>query len=151
MCVVANTTFETWASCFKIGLVTMFPPGDPTAGGPKIAQVSWATGESAQVPDELKLSVIPEGVTLSNSVRFKPPAKSLAGFWITTADAAADVMTITCPAGTIVDLQIAFRLSNALPQASVAIATGTVGVIYYLALDGPSSNSLVPVGLSTTH
>lgn len=58
------------------------------------------------------------------------------------------------PAGSIVDLVLDLVLAD-LPSTTTpvttAVATATIGVTYYLALDGPSTNDLVPVSLFTTH
>jgi len=148
ICTVANSKVDTWASCFKIHKVTVWPSGSTSA--PTLATLQWAQGESAQVPDEVYDEAIPEGITATKALVFAPPAKSLCGFWINSMDSAAAVFAITSSIGSIVDLQVSFRLVNAFAGVLATVAAGTLGTVYYLALDGPSSNTYVPVGMLST-
>jgi hypothetical protein len=61
------------------------------------------------------------------------------------------VFLITCTVGSVVDVHVSFRTSGAIAAGTHSVTTATLGNIYYLALDGPSSNVYVPVGLPTTH
>jgi len=94
---------------------------------------------------------IPEGITTTDAMVFKPPAKSLASFWLGDVDSATQVFALSTSPGSIVDVSLSFRLCNVYSSASVAVATAVIGTVYYLALDGPSSNTYVPVGIPTTH
>jgi hypothetical protein len=57
---------------------------------------------------------------------------------------------LACSVGSIVDFTVSFRLSNIVGGTQNTVASAVNSGIYYLALDGPSSNKYVPVGLPTT-
>lgn len=147
ICTVANSKVNTWASSFRLKSLHIW--GAPTTSAAKV-DVAWSAGESAQVPDEEHDATLPGGIAVTSCLRFEPPARSLAGFWLESSDSAATLFTMTVPTGSVVDLRLEYRLSNVFPGVQATVAAGTLGTVYYLALDGPSSNTLRPVGLPTT-
>jgi len=60
------------------------------------------------------------------------------------------MFNITTNAEAIIDLAVDYRISNVFSPVASTVAAGTLGSVYYLALDGPSSNKLQVVGLPTT-
>ncbi len=152
ICTVANSTIRTWCSSFRIRSISAWLPGGVT-GGSNYCFVDWAASGNANfMPDIAKVYTVPDGVTVTGHLDFKPPKESLAAFWFNTANLSttAAVAGITCPAGTIFDLVVDFTLGNVSGGVNITVVAGSVGTIYYLALDGPSSNKLVPLGLPTT-
>jgi len=148
---VASTVLLVKSVCasLKLNRVTMWP--GTVTGGASVAQLWWNSGESGQVPDEFRDGSIPSGVTVTKALTFEPPAKSLASYWIGVVDSAAVVFTLEADAGAIVDVHITGRLCNVFSSFGTAVASATLGTFYYLSLDGPASNKIVPIGLPTTH
>jgi hypothetical protein len=64
--------------------------------------------------------------------------------------AAVNLFALSCPIGSIVDLSVSFTLSNIQGALQETVASGSLGNVYYLALDGPSANTYIPLGLPTT-
>jgi hypothetical protein len=123
--------------------------GPETAG--ENAELSWATGVSGFQRDVNKVKSLPGGVTVTGKVSFKPPPKTLAGDFITTAFTASSVLwTMLIPPYSILDMTVEYDLANILANLAITLTTSTPGKPYYLALDGVTSNKLVPVGLPTT-
>ncbi len=152
ICTVANTNLRAWASSFQIKRVVAWPPGG-VSGSTNQVFIDWSSaGNSNFTPDTSRIVTIPDGVTVTKSLVFEPPTKSLAEFWYnpTNMSATGPIMAMTCPSGTIVDLILTFTLSNVNLGNNITIAAGSVGTVYYLALDGPSNNKLVPLGVPTT-
>jgi hypothetical protein len=124
--------------------LTVWPP----AGG--FAQVYW-TSDTGQDFDDLVDVSIPTGITDTTAARYRPSPKSLASFWQGSGAAGVTLLNLSCSVGSIVDVSIASRYSNALPNfAAQTVITAVLGNVYYLALDGPASNKYIPVGLPTT-
>jgi hypothetical protein len=82
-----------------------------------------------------------------------PPPQSLASFWSLTGSNESDVlMLLTVPTQSIVDLWVDVVLMDGQTPVAVTLATSsTDGQVYALAMDGHTSNVLVPVSYSTTH
>jgi len=149
---VANTTVVAVMSSMRINQISYWSGSNSSATS--TLQLSWAAGESSQVPDEAVDTSIPQGITSTNCLRFRPPKGSLAAFWITSADAAAALFTITVPTGStsgVLDLDVTYRQCDKLSPLAISVATAAVGHMYYLALDGPSGNTWIPTSLPTTH
>jgi hypothetical protein len=68
-------------------------------------------------------------------VKAIPSDKSLASFFSETSN--ASLFTVTCPAGSILDLSCDFKTTNAQATAAQnAIVGATTGELYYRGLDG---------------
>jgi len=79
------------------------------------------------------------------------PPQSLAAFWQLASGNTA-LCTLVAPVGSIIDVSLSLiLLDDDVSAPSVAVATGILSYIYYLALDGPSTNRYTPVSLTTTH
>jgi len=143
----STTSVASWASAFKMDSVTVWP--SPSLSAEDSTSLSWSVGTAFQTPDEVLDLSLPEGVTVTRAIRFVPPKGSLAAFWLND-QTTTDVMLIKLVAGSVVDLNVNYRLSAAFGANSVTVATAVAGAVYYLALDGPSSNKVVPVSLPTT-
>jgi len=147
ICTVVNSKFNTWSGSFKVRKVTVWPPStssSPTTG------CFWRSGASGQVPDQELDGTIPAGVTVTKSLVFKPPRMSLCGFWIDSADLSSTIFDLEITEGSIVDFAVTYRLSNVFASSQLNIASGVVGTVYYLALDGASSNKISPTLLPST-
>jgi hypothetical protein len=144
---VANTTVATLASSVKLRKVIVWPSASTSA--PSSPELYWANAINTNVPDEVRERSLPQGVSVTGSLEFVPPPMSLAGFW--NSDQAIALFDASFPIGSVIDVILDVRLSNALPNANISVATAALGTLYYLALDGAASNKWTPVGLPTTH
>jgi len=157
MCTVINSELTCWASSFKLHAIRMWPAVDGTAGSS--GHVDWFfTSGSYSFPDDSTSLTLPEGVTTTGCYTFKPPTKSLCGDWVNIGiGATANLFNIAhAVKGTIIEVDVTYTLglvtSTFASLITATITTGALGNIYYLALDGPSSNVLGPVpGVPTTH
>jgi hypothetical protein len=151
ICTVANSLLKPIMSSFKIRKVVAYPSSS-TSSTDNFCQFSWNSGLLPQQVDSLMTQDIPEGVSSSKPVVFVPPAKTLASDWVAcTATVTANLFTIFADAGSIIDLHVDYTISNAFIPATISIATGTLGTMYYLPLDGHASNTIVQAHLPTTH
>jgi len=50
----------------------------------------------------------------------------------------------------VIDVSVTFTLSNNILGQDIGVVTGVLKTFYYLSLDGPGANVLVPVGVPTT-
>jgi hypothetical protein len=80
----------------------------------------------------------------------EPPKDSLASYWSISGSNEADVLfSMDLPTNTIIDVDVTYQLLNGVADSPAAIpvsSTQTVvgGIIYQVALDGTSTNTLVP-------
>lgn len=138
----ANIGFDVF-DLVKIKSISIW--GQAALGTPSSVSVAFftATGDK-MIHQDSSLGVKPAYVTA------KPNVKSLASFWTASGGGAAFVLE--CPAGSIIDVQCAFRTSLSSPTQTQnnLNAVATVGEIYYRGLDGlnlASSNFQVPSGI----
>jgi hypothetical protein len=80
------TAVTPWSSSFKLVKVTVWPA--PSSSAAVTTTLSWGIGQADQVPDELDDRSIPEGTTITAPLVFRPPAMSLAQFWINDSSSA---------------------------------------------------------------
>jgi hypothetical protein len=81
-----------------------------------------------------------------------PPVGALASFWQNAGENQSGLFLLTYPEYCVVDLTVdAVMWNNNGTGSTSTVTSATLGDIYYLALDGPSQNTLVPQGLNTTH
>jgi len=114
--------------------------GTPTS---IVVDFATATGDRSMHTDT-SLGVSPA------YVKAVPSPKSLASFFQVSAAGAA--FTITCPAGSVVDVSLSFRTSDQVAPvaAANAVVGGAVGQIQYRGLDGlaiAATNFPPPVGV----
>lgn len=143
---LTTTTFVPWTSAFRVHHFTAWSAS--SASGADTPALYWGPGTASQVPDEERITTIPQGVALSRALRFVPPKSSLASDWITSAVPTAVVLYVKLPVGTVIDMLVSFRLSNVVvPLAAVAVVGASAGSVYYPPLDGPLG-TLTPQGLT---
>ncbi len=82
-----------------------------------------------------------------------PPAHSQAAFWsVESSGTVFQLEQFGTTSPVVVDLTVDLKMaSGGFLTHQVGVSTAVVGELYYLALDGPSTNTLVPVALGTTH
>ncbi len=148
ICTVVNSVHTMWASSIRVHSLSVWNPGSTTVQNS--AQVVWFGVGTLQAKDEGKIASIPTGITVTAPVNSKPPRQSLAWDWQTTVSNTNTLFQLIVDAGCVIDMAVSFTLGNNLGIHATTIATGVLGTIYYLALDGPSSNKLVAQGVPTT-
>jgi len=155
ICSAANSAVSTWTSSVRVKKITIWPaaPSASAAG----AYIDWFFSDTSLFPDESKSVTYPEGVTVTAPLVFVPPEKSLCGMWInSTATSTFNLFNISVVAGSVIDVAVECTLglvnSTSSSLYQLTVTTGTLGNVYYLALDGPSNNKIPPVsGIPTTH
>jgi len=148
---ITSSLFRPWASSFRLRKVTMWPAvivgTDQT-----IASLWWNSGLTPFNKDSEKSSDLPVGVTMTRPVVFRPPAKTLAGDWVAaTGNPSANLFSFLSSAGTIIDVECDYTLSNQILAANITTSAATGGNIYYLYLDGSGGSNVVrPTHLPST-
>jgi hypothetical protein len=147
-CTTANSVHAAWASSIKLNSITIWPAINSVATQ-SLVDVVWNSSLTNFTKDMDFVQPSPFGNSMPKGMRFRPPKDTLLAGWLKSTNSAA-MMTITMPIGSILLLDVEYTLTNALAGPTSTIATGTSAVVYYLALDGPSSNKIQPLALSTT-
>jgi len=143
---VTNSTVTLINETFKIKKVEMWTP-PASQGAAATCSLNWIGGSFAPNKEVSDTSV---SVSFPAHIVSKPPPNSSASFWQNVAGSTA-MFTVVCPAGTIIDLSVSYIEGDDESVNTSAVATAVLGHTYYLALDGPTTNLLVPVSLTTTH
>lgn len=147
MCTGTNTTATALFASVKLESIEMFAPS-ASIGGTSTVSVTWQSATFGSGTKECSDS--------SNSQSYpahlftRPPKNTLCSFW--NQDSSTALCAIVAPAGTLIDVNVTGILwdnSSATPPTRT-ISVGIATQIYYLALDGPSSNILRPISLNTT-
>ncbi len=150
ICTVASTTLVPWASSFRVREVRVFPPAEASSISVRPAAVQWYGAVDHIEKDDRHDQTMPYGVSGGSLLRSRPPKASLARDWIISESANPTIFAVTADPGSIVEVDFEWTLVNSLVPQNSTIASGALGSTYYLALDGPTSNKLVPLGRPTT-
>jgi len=149
ICTIANSTVVSVASAFKLHKITVWP-GSTSAGAGQVAEVLFPD-LGGITKDESRSTAIPTGVTVSDVVTERPPKNTQASWWNNSTVGSSVIATITCPAGSIVDVSITFTLRNNIAGVVQAgYAAATLGAYYYGRLDGVGGK-FTPMGAPTTN
>jgi hypothetical protein len=145
-CTTANSVLTCWFSSFRISQICVFLPGGSTAS------IIWASPTPGLGPDTEPTTAILTNNTIPHCIVSKPPSHSMSDRWVNSAETGTTLMfTISVPQSAVIDVQLAFTLSNNFTPQQTTITAGTLANPYYLALDGPTTNNMRPVDLPTTH
>lgn len=151
ICTVVNTTLRLIATSMKILRVTIWPTNGSSGGNPSPAEIGWIGANADQTPDMAYNETLPAGSTIVHPVTSRPPPKSLASEWFDNAVTLADVLfNLTCAQGSILDIEVEYTQPNSLLSTAITIATGTLGVFYYLTLNHSGSKNIYPASLPNT-
>lgn len=159
-CTVVNSQVAGWFEQIRVRSVEVWAPTpNNTAAVPQNVQVTFEGTVPGVIGDNVTHSDYSMGMTHNAHVKAVPAALSQAAEWqntnINIATAQAIIFTITSPANTniVVDVVLDWRVTrdDRGPGASgVTVAAGTLGHVYYMALDNAagstfsSSNLLLP-------
>lgn len=145
-CVAITTTqLTTMCSSFRIKKVTIYP----AANSATLTLFEWVEASSTglNVRDERKNRPLPLGVTVGDVLVIRPPGKSQMSWWWDGSAASVALFALSAPVGSVLDLQVEATINNTGTQIQDNTYTGlTVGLTYYPALEGRSTNDWAPVG-----
>lgn len=147
ICTVANSKLTPWASSFKLHAIRIWP-GVSTSGY-EDAIIRWAALATVGTKDQKLERAVPQGVSITGGLEFRPPKGTLATWWQVATSSV--LFVISCAPGSIVEMDVTFTLSNSFVTSDTTIATGTLASVYYLPLDGPTSHTVTPLGLPFTY
>jgi len=145
-CLVADTAVHGFQlfDAFKIKRIEIW--GQAALGTPSTVECQFVenTGDVG-VHTDTSLGVKPAYLSC------RPSLRSLASFWNITGG--NNIFVFTAPAGSIIDLHLAFRTSTAAPTAlQNALVGANPGEFYFRGLDGlaiATTNLPPPVGVNT--
>jgi hypothetical protein len=104
-------------------------------------QVEWYTNNPAYGTDSKIFTDTAVGTTNVAYVRAKPPRGSFTGSWLPYLATAYAVFDITCPEGTVVDIDFTVSFiddESAIAVTAGVVAGGIVGTLYTRYLDSAS-------------
>ncbi len=142
---------QLWAS-FKIKRLRIWSAPASVSANANTITVVWAG--AGTVSNTIKIE---SDTSISTAVPLYldlvPPPESAAAFWnIESSGALFQIEQLGTSSPLIVDLTLDLKMnSGGFASHQVGVSTAVVGELYFLALDGPSTNLLVPVALGTTH
>jgi hypothetical protein len=158
---VVNSSVVAWYTSFKIHRVRVWAyttSSDPTElpvslslefGG---GAVGAATFGSNKLYNDVSLNSAQPAF-----LDVVPPTGSISSFWNQLTTDVMFTLTVAQSAigaagSVILDLDLSLQTIGDVTGSSIAVSTAAAGSSYFLALDGPSSNTLIPVApLPTTH
>jgi len=146
VCTATNSTVVSVFRSFRIKRIEVWS-APASQGANSTCSVEWfGFGNSPNI----EFSDTTLSVSKNAHISCTPPANSLAAFWQKATGVGLFILTV--PAGSIVDM-IVDTILNDEDGANqvVAVATGTLGNSYYLALDQQlGTHNFVPISLNTT-
>jgi hypothetical protein len=110
--------------------------------GPTTVQVVFSGNDQGAAGDARVWSDTSMGIEPAH-VRAVPSKQSGASFWQLGGFTA---FSLTCPVGTVVDVDVSFRNDDSAPVATQALVAAVAGEVYYRGLDGVAiaTTQLVP-------
>jgi hypothetical protein len=146
VCTVANTTLSVIGLSAKIRKIEVW--GAPASqGASSTVTLEWVGASNSP---NIEVSDTTISVATNCHIVTVPPKDSLASFW-TLSTTGGLLFRLQCPANSIVDLTMDLILADqAAATSTVTVVAGTLGELYFTALDGVGTNVLRPVSLNTT-
>jgi hypothetical protein len=147
-CTVASTSANALFGSFKVHSVEVWSP-PANQGGATTCSVNWAGGVNSP---SVEVSDTTVSVSMPAHIFAVPPKGATASFW--QVSSATALFNISAPPGSVVDVDVEGVLwdeDTGITRKTYAITIGTLGFVYYLALDGFASNLIIPVSLTSTH
>jgi len=151
MCTVTNSHVTSIFQSLRVKEIEIWSP--PASQGSATTCSVEFTGSGVN-SSNLEYSDTSVSVSQPAHIRCRPPRNSLASFWTNFQSSTTGLFTIIAPTGSIIDLtlDLIFRDDNVSGEV-VTVATATLGLVYYLAMDCVTDNGAVrypPVSLTTT-
>jgi len=148
---VANTSVVPWYDTVKVNWIKIWGTGlSVTTNQPSTITLTWSGGQGFSA--DIVIVDTSTNPTAPPYITSRPPPRSAASFWLASSAAnTQQVLSIAATDPIIVDLNVSLQTNGAGAGDTLSVVTAAVGVAYWLALDGPAGNSLVPIGLPSTH
>jgi len=144
-----NTTATKLADSVKINSVKIW---SPSSLGARV-EISWLSTASI-FTRPVAMSDICTSTSVPAHIFTVPPKNELFSDWLVATSTSADIniFQITCPANSIVEINLTYQeytgLSNTLPSVfTFASGAAVLGNIYYGFLDTSATHKLPPVDL----
>jgi len=131
-------SFSSFASAVRLRSVTVFP----SSGGD--VDLAW-TALGQHETDEVKDHTIPGGITVTSPALFRPPKDALVSKWQNSSTPSAQLFTISSSMGSIVDVHVEYRLSNAFGNVTATVVGASAGTVSYTPLD--TGGTYLPIGV----
>jgi len=144
---VVNSKMSSFHSAIRLKRLIAWPPA--VSGSVNTVDVFWAGG-SGNTPDSERLRTLPDGITDTGAFIFKPPKNALSSFWWAGGVGTTVLFSVVLGTGTIFQVDAELTQANVFNPYESTVASAVLKSVYYLALDGPSGNHIVPIGLPTT-
>jgi hypothetical protein len=149
ICFAANASVRSHAGTMRVLKVVMYPP----VGSSSSADVNdcvFLVNQLTRSHDTEKNICIPGGITVTSPIVAIPPKDTAQAMWFTSGGADTSFMNISATAGCVIDLHVEYTQNLNFLGGTITVTTASAGEVYYFALDGVSTNKLVPVGVPTT-
>jgi hypothetical protein len=143
---VVNTTAVYLARTFRIKRIEIWSPTSSSTTS-ATCSVNFLSSALLQTPS-MEISDTSINVSQPAHIVCRPQKGAITSFWQQTST--DGLFFLSCPGGSVVDIDIEFILNDSTVITTVALAAVLLGGVYYLALNGPSTNTLVPVSMRTT-
>jgi len=147
-----NTDVQPIAQAFRLKRVSIWSP--PAAQGSNATAAVEFVGGATGLYGNREFSDTSVSTSQPAYVSCRPPKDSAASMWQDPTVANNILFNITCGAGSIVDVEMDYILTdlNGSNVTLLSAATAALGRMYYLALDngGGGGHNFVPVSLNTT-
>jgi len=145
---VANTTVSAWSGSVKLNRIAIWTP--PASQGSAVTCSVEFNASGVGVTMEYSDTSV--SVAQPAHVNCVPPPNSTAAFWQTPGVQNNQLMTLTAPIGSIIDVSVSLILFDDDQAAQTfAVATATLGNAYFLALDCANATHIyTPVSLTST-
>jgi hypothetical protein len=134
VCTVVNSTVTSFVSSFRIKKIVICAAQASNAEG---TEVQWFQNPAGQAKDASQGTAQPGGTTMSAVAEFVPPPYALAYSWVNATQASGVMFNISAPDESVIVVEAEYTLSNNYTGiGAVSVSTATLGVTYYLSLDG---------------
>jgi len=145
---VTNTTVVSLFQALRVKRVEIWGMSSALAV-PATVTLEWLGGAIASAPVEVSDTSL--STAAPAHINTRPPHNSTPSLWQLPSGLNNSMFQITCPAGSIIDVELELILQDGATITSFPAATAALGQIYYLALDcSVPSHNFVPVAVNTT-
>ncbi len=146
VCTVTNTTISLLVESLRLKKIEVWS-APATQGASSTCTVEWSGSDNSP---NVEVSDTTISVARNAHLVTSPPNLSLASFWTTPTSSNA-LFSLTCPINSIIDIWLDEVLADqASALGTTTVATGVLGELYFLPLDGTTTHLLIPVSLNTT-
>jgi len=150
VCSVTNTSGVLIAGSFKLHRIRVWAPANPVSANPgSTISIQWtSTGAVAVNQTDLMQSDSSINPSYPPFLDVKPPPGTQAKFW--NQNTGNVMFVVASPQYSIIDVSLEYVLTDNSPINTTTLTVGVLNSLYYLALDGRTSNTLIPQSLPTT-